>query len=125
MIDTRNLLSLDALIALISQAPVLLSNDSAPVHIAGAFDHEIILIPTCKHPDHILPYRRGRTDYKTQSLYRDLLLDDFPSAPTEIYGVEASAVPRAWENYLPAPAEVVAATAAAYATEKQGIARAG
>ncbi len=117
MIDTRNLLSLDGLIALISQAPVLLSNDSAPVHIAGAFDHQIILIPTCKHPDHILPYRNSRTDYKTQSLYRDLLLDDFPSAPTQIYGVEAAAVPRAWDNYLPAPAEVVAATVAAHKAE--------
>lgn len=80
-IDLRDRLSLDELIALISLAPVLISNDSAPIHIAGAFENQIILIPTCKHPDHILPWRRGSKTWRAQALYDRLVLDDSPSAP--------------------------------------------
>jgi len=66
--DSRDQLSIDELIALISVAPVLLSNDSGPVHIAGAFDNWIGLIASCKDPAYILPYRSGSMTYKTKSL---------------------------------------------------------
>ena len=75
-IDLTNLLTTSEFIAIISMAPILVSNDSSPVHLAGAFDNWIILIPTCKHPDHILPYRNGTKSYKTAALYKKLALDD-------------------------------------------------
>lgn len=99
--DLTNLLSLGGLMYLLSQSKVLLSNDSAPVHIAGAFDNWIVLIPTCKHPDHILPYRNGTIQYKTKALYKELVLDEFSSKPTEINQVLADRIPRPWETYLP------------------------
>ena len=86
VIDLRNLLNLKELIALISQAKLVISNDSAPVHIAGAFDNWIFLIPSCKHPDHILPYRNGDQYYKTRSFYKRLTCDDIDSSPTNIDG---------------------------------------
>lgn len=82
VVDFRDLLSLDGLISLISGAKVLISNDSAPIHIAGAFDNWIVLIPSCKHPDHVLPYRNGYKHYKSVALYKMLTLDKINSAPT-------------------------------------------
>jgi len=110
MIDTRDLLDLGSLIALISQAKMLISNDSAPVHIAGAFDNYIILIPTCKHPDHILPFR-GHQDYKAVALYKKLMIDDIDSKPTSVHGVSGEFIPGDILDYLPEPEKVVAQTA--------------
>lgn len=75
-IDLRDLTSLGELFALISLSNCLLTNDSSPLHIAGAFDNWIVTIPTCKHPDHILPFRNGSQYYKTKALYKSILLDD-------------------------------------------------
>ena len=72
MVDFRNLLSLEGLFALIGMAPVLITNDSAPLHAAGAFDNHIVLLPTCKHPDLILPYRKGSQYYKTDVLFKKI-----------------------------------------------------
>jgi ADP-heptose:LPS heptosyltransferase len=86
VIDLRNLLNLRELITLISQAKLLISNDSAPVHIAGAFDNWIFLIPSCKHPDHILPYREGGQYHKAKVFYKRLTCDDINSTPTNLDG---------------------------------------
>ena len=107
MIDARDLLNLDEFIALISKTKILLSNDSSPVHIAGAFDNWIILIPSCKHPDHIIPWRNGTQDYKSKSLYKRLVLDDTPSAPTEVHGSSGQFINEDWSKYLPGVSEVI------------------
>ena len=107
MIDARDLLSLEELIALISKAKVLLSNDSAPIHLAGAFDNHIVLIPSCKHPDHIIPYRNGMLTYKSKALYKRLVLDDTPSAPTEIHGSSGQFIYKDWSVYLPEVKDVI------------------
>lgn len=108
MIDARNLLSLGGLIALISKAKILISNDSAPIHLAGPFDNYIVLIPTCKHPDHILPYREnGDKHYKAFSLYKKLTLDAFESSPTTMYTVTADKVDGNFYDYLPETEDVI------------------
>jgi ADP-heptose:LPS heptosyltransferase len=91
---------------LISQAPVLLSNDSFPVHLAGAFDNWIVLIPSCKHPDHVLPYRNGTTQHKTKALYKRLILDDIETRPTQMYQTSADVNDIDWDEYLPEPEDV-------------------
>jgi len=101
MYDTRNLLSLEGLIVLIEAAWMVVSNDSAPIHLAGAFDNEIVLIPTCKHPDHILPWRNGSQTYKASALYKKLMSDEYSSQPTELYGVLADKTVGEFEDYLP------------------------
>lgn len=75
-VDFREKLSTKGLFALVSMAKTLISNDSAPIHVAGAFDNNIILIPTCKHPDHIMPFRNGLKYHKAKALYKKLLEDD-------------------------------------------------
>lgn len=106
--------SVGTLISAISRSPVLLSNDSAPVHIAGAFDNWIVLIPTCKHPEHVLPFRKNlknnqtTTFYKTDALYKKLTLDDCDQRPTTWIegGATAEKINDSWTNYIPTPEEV-------------------
>jgi len=107
MIDTRDGLTLRELIILTSQAKVLISNDSAPIHIAGAFNNHIILIPTCKHPDHLLPYRKGSQSYRSAALYKKLMCYEYDSAPTHVGGSSADYVTGEWNDYLPEPEEIV------------------
>lgn len=80
--DLRELLSIEGMVALISKSRVLLSNDSAPIHIAGAFDNWIVVIPTIKHPDLILPFRRSDRYWRTKFPHKRLLRDLMPRAPT-------------------------------------------
>jgi len=99
VIDTRNLLDLGCLFALISKAKMLVSSDSGPIHIAGAFDNWIVVIPTCKHTDHILPFRNGVTTYKTRALCKKLVIDDCNSQPT-CMGSSAEFIVDKWSDYL-------------------------
>ena len=106
-IDLRNLINLGSLMALLQSAKVLISNDSAPVHIAGAFNNHIILIPSCKHPDHILPIRNSDIRYKTKALYKKLTIDEVSSQPTQIQGVSADFDVNDWNEFLPEPKQVI------------------
>jgi hypothetical protein len=71
------------------KANVLLSNDSSPIHLAGATDINIALIPTCKHPDYILPWRNGSIYYKTKAIFKKPLWEIFPSDPLQMEQVMA------------------------------------
>jgi hypothetical protein len=116
-IDLRNRTNLELFIAAISQGKILLSNDSAPIHIAGAFDNEIILIPTCKHPDHLLPFRNGQQHYKACALYKNLAVEDFDRKPTDTIGMgdygkdknigSGEFLKKDWGYYLPEVSDVV------------------
>ena len=85
-IDLVDKLNIEELIALVSIVPKLITNDSSPVHIAGAFDNYIGLIATCKSPEYILHYRNGSQSYKAVALERQKLYDDYNSQPTQVYG---------------------------------------
>ncbi len=105
--DLRDLLTFGELIALLSKAKMLISNDSAPIHIAGAFDNWITLLPSCKHPDHVLPWRNGSQQYKTRSFYKRLILDDIDSRPTQTEEQSADIPVEDWSQYLIEPTSVV------------------
>lgn len=106
-LDLRDLTDLGSLLALLERCPVLLSNDSAPIHLAGSFNNHIAVIPTCKHPDHILPWRNGTQAYKTSSHYKKLLCEDIPSLPTELDGQTVDWIPGGdISKYLPDPKSV-------------------
>lgn len=107
VLDLRNYLNLNELITLISQARILLSNDSAPIHIAGAFDNWIVLLPTCKHPDHVLPYRKGTRYYKTKALYKKLTCEAIDSSPSQVNGQTIDYVIGDIIDYLPDTEEVI------------------
>lgn len=101
--DFRDLTSLGELFALISLSNCLVTNDSSPLHIAGAFDNWIVTVPTCKHPEHILPFRNGTQSYKTKVLYKKLLLDDLEIRHTESHTDTIDTIPEGntlWD-YIP------------------------
>ncbi len=120
--DFRDMLTVSGLFAIISKAKSVITNCSAPVHVAGGFDNWIIFIPTVKHPSHVLPWRGGgydpvlgrvaapSQDYKAISLYKKLTCDDIGSNPTEVHGQTLD-----WVKgddirpYLPDPIKVVGA----------------
>lgn len=105
--DLRNLLDIGSFAALLSMADTIITNDSFPVHLAGAFDINIILIPSCKHPDYILPFRHGSQYYKAKALYKRLVIDDIESRPTQVYETSAEVKNVDWNKYLPMVSEVV------------------
>lgn len=108
-IDFRDRTSLKELLSLISIAPILVTNDSSPIHIAGAFDNWIVTFPTCKHEEHILPFRNGKQDYKTLTMYKKLLLDDLETRHTELIIDTIDNVPvgKRLFDYLPEIDDVV------------------
>jgi hypothetical protein len=113
VIDTRDLLDLGGFFAIVSAAKLLITNDSSPIHVAGAFNKDIILIPSCKHEDHLLPWREDPDTgiisqyYKAKALYKRLTLEDCESAPTCTAGSSAEFIKRPWDEYLPSPSEVI------------------
>ena len=90
-LDLIDKLSVSELVALISQAKVLITNDSAPLHIAGAFDNWIGIAATCKHPHYILPYRNGSIFHKVKLLEKDRMYLDYNNQPTQVYGARIDA----------------------------------
>jgi hypothetical protein len=56
-LDLRNKTTLRQLLGLIRLSPLLVSNDSSPVHISGAFENTTVMITSAKHPDYIWPFR--------------------------------------------------------------------
>jgi ADP-heptose:LPS heptosyltransferase len=107
--DFRDFTTFGENIALVSLAKVTLSNDSSPIHIAGAFDNWIVVVPTSKHPDHILPWRNGSQSYKTKAIYKKLLIEDLEVRHTEFYFDTIDKLPKGKtiNEYLPEPEEVV------------------
>ena len=109
-------MTLFELLAMIEKTPVLVTNDSSPVHLAGAFDRQIVLIPTCKHPDNLLPFRKGRQDYKARAVCGRILEADMPLKPMtlEWSPVEFKGDVR---DYIPEPERVIEAAHSAFFAE--------
>jgi hypothetical protein len=108
-VDFRDKLTVPQLVALISQGAVLVTNDSAPTHIAGAFDNYIILIPTCKDGDLLMPYRNGQQYYKARSMFKKMIYEDQPVRATDLNGWQTSHLPKGHGilEYIPDPQDVV------------------
>lgn len=105
--DLRDLLDLGTFITLLSVGKVLISNDSAPIHLAGAFDNWIVLIPSCKNPDHILPWRERSLYHKAIALYNRLPIDEVESRPTQVTQTSAEFTCEDWLKYLMPADEIV------------------
>lgn len=106
-LDLRDRTTLGALFLAIGNARVTITNDSAPLHIAGAFDNCLLCIPTCKHPDHIMPWRKGRQTHKAVALYKDLTIAGLDNRPTNLYGQTVDEIPGGdIRPFLPNPNQV-------------------
>jgi ADP-heptose:LPS heptosyltransferase len=105
-IDLRNKLDFFDFLAMIKYSWGVLTNDSSPTHLAGAFDNWIFLIPTCKHPDYLLPYRHGLQSYKTGVFCQKLLEQENEFHPNDMEWSTTT-----WKgniyDYLPPEQEVI------------------
>jgi len=90
-INLTNGLDVETIFALVEKSWLLLTNDSAPLHVAAAFDNYIILLPSIKHPERLLHVRHGHRYWKAASLYKKLMVDDINWPPHK--GIEG------WEWY--------------------------
>jgi ADP-heptose:LPS heptosyltransferase len=118
--DFRDYTSLGENLALISLSKVTLSNCSSPIHMAGGFDNWIVLIPSSKHPDHVLPWRNGTQRYRTKVLYKRLLVDDLELRHTEFDFDTIDKIPKGKkiEDYLPDPKQVIQEIFSIYGSEE-------
>jgi hypothetical protein len=106
-IDLRNKLELMELVAIVSKIPVLISNDSLPIHIAGAFDNYIGLIATAKNADYILPYRNEDIYYKAKDLSKFKFYKTYESRPNYLEGSRVDMVdPVELRKCLPDPEDI-------------------
>lgn len=107
-IDFRNKLSIMETVWLLQQSEVLLTNDSAPLHMAVTGDAWIGYVATCKHPDMITHWRKGIWGHRMQNLGSGGMwdiVDHCPNAKEKIEVAELDEVQlRKW---LPHP-EIVA-----------------
>jgi len=115
-IDLVDKLTLEELIALIGHTQILLTNDSAPVHIAGGFETHIGLIATCKRPEYVLPYRGSSHQRLPDSIWwRARALEQEPTIygrlsrkPTTVGEIRMdSASEEALRATLPTPLQIV------------------
>ena len=68
--------------ALVSQARVLVSNDSGPVQVAGAFDGWVGAIATLRRPEYVLPWRNGSQFWRAANLQRQAMYEDYFQRPS-------------------------------------------
>lgn len=108
-IDMRDKLTLGGMFALIQQCPFLLSNDSSPVHIAGAFDNWIVMIATTKRPELVFPFRHGVVSYKTKAVFKKLTCEHLGNLPTNPTQRSIAELEGDIMEYLPDTGEVVGA----------------
>jgi ADP-heptose:LPS heptosyltransferase len=104
-----DMLELGELFALIDRSECLVTNDSSPVHIAGAFDNWIVLIPTSRHPEHLLAPRGGDKYYKAIVSYKELMDDPTDAVTTMFHGKICNFVPegRTINDYIPDAQDLV------------------
>ncbi len=113
-IDLRNKTSINDLMWLCKNAKVVLSNDSAPIHLAAAGDAWIGFVATCKHPDFITHWRKGQWQWREKNFGKGGLWDIIDYCPNKENEVSAEFVPpEILESWLPEPEEMVE-----WATEK-------
>ncbi len=91
-VDLRNLLTVRQTIWLLQRAKVLLTNDSSPLHMAASTDPyqpaetgncHIKFIATCKHPDFITHWRKGRWQYREENLGLGGMWDIVSNCPNQ------------------------------------------
>ncbi len=103
-LDLRGKLSLMESIALLKCSKVLLTNDSAPLHMAVDSEAWIGFVATCKHPDLITHWRRGQWGWRMQNHGKGGLWDVVDFCPNRSSELSAENVGddrlRSW---LPSP----------------------
>ena len=109
-VDLRGKLDLGEMFSVLSFCPKLLTNESSPVCISGAFDNDLYLIAQPKAPELVFPYRHGTTSYKTHAIRGPRLSSKAMNLkPNESGRVTIADLPRGTriEDFLPSVDQVI------------------
>lgn len=107
-LDLRNKLSIMQSVWVLQNSPVLLTNDSSPLHMAASGDAWIGYIATCKHPDMITHWRHGQWQWREKNFGKGGIWDVIDFCPNKKQSVEAEFVPpELLLSWLPEPTEMV------------------
>lgn len=79
--DLRNKLSLVELSTVLQDAKLVITNDSAPLHMASAGNAYILFGATCKEPEYLLHWRHGIFGWKMKNFTTDGLWNYQDSCP--------------------------------------------
>jgi len=113
VLDLTDKLDLKQFIGAVNLAPGVLSNDSAILHIAGAFNGWIFPILSCKEWDYVMPYRKGRDgvvsqSYKAHPLNNGYVYTPNQHKPNQIRGFKIDeCTDTDLERILPTPKQLV------------------
>lgn len=106
-LDLRNKLSIMDSVWVCQQARVVLTNDSAPLHMAASGEAWVGYIATCKHPDMITHWRNGQWQWREKNFGKGGIWDVIDYCPNKKQQVEAEFVPpELLLSWLPEPSEM-------------------
>lgn len=106
-IDLRNKLSIMESIALVQRAPVVLTNDSSPLHMAASGDAWVGFFATCKEPDMISHWRKGQWSWRMENLSVGGIWNHLDYLPNKKSTIEVDKIDDATlRSWLPAPSSV-------------------
>lgn len=105
-VDLRDKLTISESIWVAQNIRVLLTNDSAPLHMAASGLAWIGYIATCKHPDMITHWRNGRWQYREVNFGKGGVWEHVDFCPNQKQTVEVESVDqKLLESWLPSPTE--------------------
>lgn len=105
-VDLRDKLTISESIWVTQNIRVLLTNDSAPLHMAASGLAWIGFIATCKHPDMITHWRNGRWQYREVNFGKGGIWEHVDYCPNQKQTVEVEKVDqKLLESWLPNPTE--------------------
>lgn len=103
IIDLRNKLSVMGTTYLLQKIKVLLTNDSAPLHMAASGNAWIGYIATAKHPDMITHWRAGQWGWRMKNHSKGGIWDILDFCPNKENEVSAENVGDHLLKWLPDP----------------------
>lgn len=103
-LDLRGKFSISESIWALQKAAVLLTNDSAPMHMAASGKAFIGYIATCKHPDMITHWRNGEWQWREKNFGKGGIWESIDFCPNQGEKVECEYVdPELLKSWLPRP----------------------
>lgn len=107
-VDLRNKLTLPEFVSQLLGTKVLITGDSAPLHLASSGTAHIGFVTTSKHPDHLLHYRARGFGWRMQNLGKGGYWEHDPGYPIRSDQYRIDLLPEGMlESVLPSPQEVV------------------
>lgn len=106
-VDLRDKLSIHQTIGLLHDSNVLITNDSAPLHMGATGNIHIGFISTVRHPDYLKHWRNGIFGWRMENLSLDGLWSIINMCPTNPIPISLDKVDEnLMQTWLPEPSSV-------------------